>query len=419
MEMLLELKKEASSDPFTDVVRDGTTVLDLDLENLNDEKREVLGQLLDYFDSMFYNTFRTHAFMVLLTGQSFVYDPRTASSHVVPGDFARLLRCDHSAIVVSERFNYIHEPLKLVAFLEAFSRADAATRGWDTSVKLASNQEVIDARACIALLPDTNPHRNAFGGRLIRLEVPLHSDILKFAEAARDTDVSEVPEVLQDKKAPQKQKVAACIAPIQPNFDSGCLHGRATRGWVVVNLETQRLMYLKRAWRIDEGGLCREGATYERLRDAEVPHLPRIQAHGDVPGPWHATCKTHIANTLWMQAQRSHLDKLRQQQHYGLLMVEVGIKLTAFPSSKIAVLAIRDAIEGMSVSYRGSSECSVHVAAYDADYTKADTMHRDISAGNILIYMDEAGVYRGLLVDWDLCKHLTGTSSNSSFRTVR
>ena len=60
-----------------------------------------------------------------------------------------------------------------------------------------------------------------------------------------------------------------------------------------------------------------------------------------------------------------------------------------------------------------------HKKAYKAGY-----MHRDISAGNILIYTteDESGnvVTIGLLADWELCKHVDdrGEGPRQPDRTV-
>jgi hypothetical protein len=48
-------------------------------------------------------------------------------------------------------------------------------------------------------------------------------------------------------------------------------------------------------------------------------------------------------------------------------------------------------------------------------------MHRDISSGNILIYEKKpgSGVYKGLLVDWDLSKLVSVEHSRVRHRTVR
>ena len=48
-------------------------------------------------------------------------------------------------------------------------------------------------------------------------------------------------------------------------------------------------------------------------------------------------------------------------------------------------------------------------------YTKANILHRDVSAANILI--DQAG--HGVLIDWDLCRYMNDTSgAHRQWRTV-
>ena len=48
---------------------------------------------------------------------------------------------------------------------------------------------------------------------------------------------------------------------------------------------------------------------------------------------------------------------------------------------------------------------AAHAAAY-----KAGIIHRDISAGNMLIYADDDGEWYGLLNDWELSKKINGSS---------
>jgi hypothetical protein len=120
-------------------------------------------------------------------------------------------------------------------------------------------------------------------------------------------------------------------------------------------MKTKELAYYKRAWRIDEKGLEREGDVYARLHDAGVPNIPHIDAHGDIPGKWHTTAKERIQDKPWMKVQKERLADLRAQKHYELLMVEVGIRLTDFPTAQVAVTAIRDAIVGAPDSRRCST----------------------------------------------------------------
>jgi len=44
--------------------------------------------------------------------------------------------------------------------------------------------------------------------------------------------------------------------------------------------------------------------------------------------------------------------------------------------------------------------------AHKDAYEKAGMLHRDISIGNILIIKNADGSYGGLLIDWDLARHV-------------
>jgi hypothetical protein len=235
------------------------------------------------------------------------------------GNYARFLRWDHSTVVVSKRFDYVHDPLVLVAFFQAYANTDAATRGWDTTVTAVPPAEERRLRRRI------NRHYEEYNDAF---EAPL----VKFC--VRDG-----------------QKTVECIGSARPNFTAYHLLGRATCGWIVYNTDSKTLMYYKRSWRIAEDGLEQEGAVYERLHQAGVPHIPTIVAHGDIEGQWHLPTKTFIKDQPWMLLQEECHGKLRAQQHYHLLMKEVGIRLTDFPRSKVAVRAIRDAIIGASVQF--------------------------------------------------------------------
>ena len=49
----------------------------------------------------------------------------------------------------------------------------------------------------------------------------------------------------------------------------------------------------------------------------------------------------------------------------------------------------------------------------------ANILHRDISFGNIIIFLDEEGNFKkGLLIDWDLCKDVRKMGARQRDRTV-
>ena len=89
--------------------------------------------------------------------------------------------------------------------------------------------------------------------------------------------------------------------------------------------------------------------------------------------------------------------------HYRMALDRVGRKLTEFRSTCKLVTAIADAMEGSSILTR----ILFHVPmfcflAHDRAYYDASILHRDISAGNIMI-LEGGG---GFLIDWDMCVHV-------------
>jgi len=81
---------------------------------------------------------------------------------------------------------------------------------------------------------------------------------------------------------------------------------------------------------------------------------------------------------------------MRAFRHYRVVLREIGRDLLSFDSTTELVTAMRDA-----------------VAAHRHAFYDARILHRDISAGNILITTSK----RGLLIDWDLSKSTDAESS--------
>jgi hypothetical protein len=60
----------------------------------------------------------------------------------------------------------------------------------------------------------------------------------------------------------------------------------------------------------------------------------------------------------------------------------------------------------------------IDLPAHHIAYTAAKVEHRDISIGNILA-VKMAGIYRGLLIDWELARFKEDQTSKAYERTVR
>uniref|UniRef100_A0A0W0GAK3 Fungal-type protein kinase domain-containing protein n=1 Tax=Moniliophthora roreri TaxID=221103 RepID=A0A0W0GAK3_MONRR len=141
---------------------------------------------------------------------------------------------------------------------------------------------------------------------------------------------------------------------------------------------TQRSVTTAESWHLKAAvhllAVEQEGKIYSALKAAGVKGIPDVLAHGDAPGRWQETV-TH--------EEPNGTASLRVHRHYFIVFKQVGRNLWHFKTTLELVKAIRDAVQ-----------------AHKDALEKAKILHRDISAGNILI-TDEGG----MLIDWDFSKH--------------
>ncbi|KAF8634183.1 hypothetical protein AX17_004274 [Amanita inopinata Kibby_2008] len=261
---------------------------------------------------------------------------------LVVGSYARLLRWDRSGVVVTEEI-----PVKnsaLAEFLWCFSHLSDLERGWDTCVTKPS-QELMDQAK--AKLGESSEYWHVSLG------------------AGRGSYVV------------GQAKFAATHSPF----------GRATRfyeGYTVQPVNTQSktiepgtVVSLKLTWRVHADTRRPEHETYAILHGEKVEHIPTVVEGTDIEG--HVT-KTQDADAKW---RKPDMKSLRKFQEYILVLEEYGRPLTSFGSTRELLGAISDAS-----------------IAHQQAYEKTSILHRDISAGNIVITKEN----RGLLIDWDAAK---------------
>jgi hypothetical protein len=68
--------------------------------------------------------------------------------------FARILRWDRAGILVTEPIDIVLEPHKLLTFVHRYANISREAKGYDTSVKLASEEEVKILQAYSSSNPD-------------------------------------------------------------------------------------------------------------------------------------------------------------------------------------------------------------------------------------------------------------------------
>jgi hypothetical protein len=188
--------------------------------------------------------------------------------------------------------------------------------------------------------------------------------------------------------------------------------GRSTRTFAVYALDTGQVVFLKDTWRIDLGGIQKEGHVYTFLHKHGVSNIAPLIRSADVPGDYQRTWTQKFAGRF---VRKQGSPELRPHQHYRLVLGIVANKLTSFKSSWVLVNAMKDALRGkVPISLLDVPISCHHPVAYEEAFA-AGIMHRDISVGNIMI-TDEDG---GLLIDWDLCKRVGDKVAHQSERTVR
>ncbi|KAI0034246.1 hypothetical protein K488DRAFT_6567, partial [Vararia minispora EC-137] len=191
----------------------------------------------------------------------------------------------------------------------------------------------------------------------------------------------------------------------------------STFGYIAYEEETELVVWLKDTWRRSEPDLDidTEGEIYRILHKADVRNIPKLVCAGDVfstanvtesSSPQTTTTQAYVEET-W--ACDSETTGIGHHTHYRHVVLGIGRPLTSFKSPEEVVAAVADA----------------QIAHEDAFGTRI--LHRDISAGNILISLDGKG---GLLIDWELALNLdrtvrttrqwiTGTWQFMSFRLLK
>ncbi|KAI9062369.1 hypothetical protein FKP32DRAFT_1652880 [Trametes sanguinea] len=361
MEVFIECKTgNTRGDPFDDTSSDGQASAE--------ERRGVFGQIGTYSYSMFKAQHRTHLFNLIIFG-----------SH------ARISRWDCGGIVVTKKFNYKTEPEKLLEFIWRLARLDAEHRGHDTSASpvVPGSEEYLLMRS--------------------RADNPRYDGENKLQEHARVAFKKSLEHTrwwklrVDDESDPSIEPKVRYFLVGKPHFVAARgLIGRATRGYVGIDLANPNgpFVYLKDTWRVKHEGIRKEGDILGYLNEQGVENIPTRLCHGDVL-PSESDFQATISHVIWKEENPKVLVcTLKAHRHYRLVVEEVCLPMNDFANADELVFFITRCI-------------SAHGSAY-----QKGVMHRDVSAGNVLIfpreYIDEEGTLQvdrdGMLTDWELSK---------------
>ncbi|KAI9065707.1 hypothetical protein FKP32DRAFT_1590361 [Trametes sanguinea] len=412
----VEFKRhETNKDPFDD--RE-----DRDLDATAEERKKVRGQIITYAEVAFRVQHRTFLFMLLVIGRNF-----------------RLLRWDRSGTIVTRAIDYVAHPEVLCELLWRMSLQSDEQLGLDPSAtRLRPHDHDYNlmnfyAQECAT---DLNTRERVLTAEELRMmgDPPIFEYVR--ASFAHSLAASWPRYRLEVPCGDSVRTFLVC----RPVFHANGMAGRGTRGYVALDCQTGKFVWLKDAWRLYYKQLEQEGAVLERLNAKKIAHVPTLLCHGDIKE------QTTRTADFWEQAQpaveqtslpsspsqqmsplsssatlvadprfkstssrkRSRTDveiegsddpeedTLRQHMHYRIVVHEVALPLSEFSTGKQLVSIIIDCIE-----------------AHQSAFQEGEVMHRDISGGNVLIYpsitpgknpKEYCVRWSGLLSDWEMSK---------------
>ncbi|CDO78019.1 hypothetical protein BN946_scf184907.g9 [Trametes cinnabarina] len=359
-------------------------------------RKDVRGQIMCYAVLVFDNQHRVHHFMLLILGA-----------------MARLIRWDRSGVLVTHKFDYTKEPEKLTQFLWRFGRMTPAQRGHDpTAVRVlpgSADFRLMHARAATPL-----KNREGFVvGEHARL---MFKGSLKvtIAESIEDSAGKKTYKMV-DKDAPfwrltvHDERGHRDFLVGKPHTTAASLSGRGTRTYVAIDAldKDGPFVYLKDAWRVAHDRIEQEGRILAELNDnsggGPVVGVPTLLCHGDV-----ATQVT-VSQTVWLLKHGDAKPEdctLKTHRHYRLVVKEVCLSMSEFLSFSELVGLVALCIDAHGQAYAGKN-----------------LLHRDISAGNVLICPIEETINgrlkkrrMGILADWELAKRVGGQEAKDTPR---
>ncbi|KAI0333028.1 hypothetical protein GY45DRAFT_1368783 [Cubamyces sp. BRFM 1775] len=386
MELSIECKTEdVQHDPFDELHPTGNH------ENASSTRQVILGQIMCYSGYIFDNQRRMHHYTLIIFGR-----------------MVRIIRWDRAGVVATKPFDYVAHPELLLSFIWRFARMTPAQRGHDPTATRIPR----DGSLGKLMLERAKPPKPQGTGTNVNINIDQKPPQVGSQPATSDTE----PTIPGDHPRASFAKSLKGNGTIwwrlrvddaqgfryflvgNTHFRASGLAGRGTQTFIAIDEADPYgpFVYLKDAWRVAHTGIEQEGKILERLNSDDdggpVPFVPTVRCHGDVEG------QMTRSQEIWRLKNKGKSEEecpLKTHRHYRLVVNEVGKPLSKFRTMKELVGLI-----------------TLSIGAHGQAYKRKGLIHRDISAGNVLIYpelvVNEEGVLeevpKPLLADWELAE---------------
>ncbi|KAH9482222.1 hypothetical protein JR316_0004319 [Psilocybe cubensis] len=345
-----------------DAVLDGSPVVKLkndlsnSISNIEIDTEPAIrtrGQIAAYAGATMSMAFRTHFFSMMILGH-----------------YARFIHWDRSGAVVTSRFDYTKNPYIIFEFYLRYGQLTPRQRGFDTNV-----QPIKDG------LP---PHvANAFN----KYHRKSWYEGAKFEHKTHPSNHIPISQTqffrikIEDRT---QGRVETFIIP-PPIYKKSSLmpFGRASRRSLAYldDAVAPKMCFFKDSWHDISERSAPEADIYRLLQSKNVPNIASMRLGDDVEGS-----ETKTQRWVSAFARSGQHKRIGTMVCHRLIMDTVARDLSTFTWCKVLLKCLADAVDAAQEAY------------------KVGVLHRDISAGNIMITMDDkTHELRGILIDWDMC----------------
>ncbi|KAH9835422.1 uncharacterized protein C8Q71DRAFT_710121, partial [Rhodofomes roseus] len=342
-----------------------------------DSGGNALGQVGEYVAKLFRRQHRLHVFTL----------------YVFKGQ-ARVIRSDRAGFIVSTAIDFEKDPSLLHKIIWRYACLTQAQRGYDPSVVRATQEEINAMRSCPTSNDAVKTYRSAAldkPGWLVYKIKMRRKDLIDQQEMqpiADDFYEPDEPNAPNDAAATSNE---LCFIVGRHLSATDSPTGRGMRGYVAYDVSHRRLVFLKDYWRPRIESSPYEGKVLHSLRKGGVRYVPTPLAAGLVQDELGTGVQETCTQAFLPKDERTGCSS-PIQEHYRLVIKEIGEPLDNHETPEQLVKVMWYALW-----------------AHRQAWLVEKLLHRDISAGNILIfrYIDKNGKVQviGLLIDWDLCKY--------------